>query len=387
MRAAPQWLQWDARLRAGAPSPRKISTLAAMPASAIHLIHHAFRKGGGMERCAVSLATALRQMDRRVVVHTMTPDVALAESLGIELNVLKVPLVPRKLQSYRFFRAVEQARAAMDGLQIAFSRVRVRDVAICGGTHRGYLERTRKWTGPFDVLQSWMEHQSYRGARTTIAHSDLIAGDLVKHYGFTGNNIPIIYPPVDERFTTVPVQPSRDDLRRKLGWPKDKIVFLFPSKGHRNKGLHRICTALESFRDDVVLAVAGRSTGGSQPSFVMPLGFVEDMVTAYRAADFTTLGSYYESFGLVGPESILCGTRLVFEQSIGCLPVIKPELVFPFSVWDLESMKQAFARAIKLAREGRHRIEQPSGALRYDPSPAAHAAAVLQAATRECPKG
>ena len=350
---------------------------ASVQSDTVNIIHHAFRKGGGMERCAVSLATALRQMGRRVVVHTMTPDIALAESLGIELNVLKVPLVPRKLQQYRFFRAVDRARPVMDGLQIAFSRVRVSDVAICGGTHRGYLARTRKWAAPFDILDIWMERQSYQTARLTVAHSDLIASDLVKHYGFGEGKVPILYPPVDERFASVPDQPPREELRRKFSWPENKMVFLFPSKGHRNKGLHRICEALESFCDEVILAVAGRKAASSQPSFVMPLGFIEDMVAAYRAADFTTLGSYYESFGLVGPESILCGTRLVFEKEIGCLPVIKPEFVFPFSVLDLESMKQAFADAIKLGRARQHHIDQPGQVLRYDPSAAAHARAVL----------
>src|SRR5437899_4429210 len=142
------------------------STQRAQPPSGapIHLIHHAFRKGGGMERCAVALAASLREMNRTVVVHTMTPDAALAQSLGIELNVLPVPLVPRKLQSFRFFRAVRNALPKMNGLQIAFSRVPVRDVAICGGTHRGYLRQTRRWTGPFDLLQFWMERQCYTQA-------------------------------------------------------------------------------------------------------------------------------------------------------------------------------------------------------------------------------
>jgi glycosyltransferase involved in cell wall biosynthesis len=296
------------------------------------------------------------------------------------LNVLKVPLAPRKLQSYRFFRAVERARPGMEGLQIAYSRVRVRDVVICGGTHQGYLARTRKWTGPFDLLDLWMERQSYRSARLTVAHSDLIAADLVKYYGFSDSKIPILYPPVDERFAKIPSQPSREELRQKFGWPKDKVVFLFPSKGHRNKGLHRICAALNCFRDQAILAVAGRPPTRSSASFVRPLGFVEDMVAAYRAADFTTLGSYYESFGLVGPESILCGTRVVFEKGIGCLPVIKPEFAITFSSWDVESMKQAFAQAILLAREDHHRVPDPSTALQYDPSAVAHARAVLAAA-------
>lgn len=354
-----------------------------MPLSVVHIIHHAFRKGGGMERCAVSLATALRQMGRRVVVHTMTPDFELARSLGVELNVLKVPHMPRKLQTFRFFRAVEGARLCMDGLQIAFSRVRVRDIAICGGTHLGYMKRTRKWTGPFDLLDIWMERQTYASARVTVAHSDLIAEELVRRYGFAKQDIPILYPPVDERFTNIPNQPTRAELRQKFDWPKEKVVFLFPSKGHKNKGLHRICEALAPFQDRVILAVAGRPAPSGQSPFIKPLGFVEDMVSAYRAADFTTLASYYESFGLVGPESVLCGTRLVFEKDIGCLPVIKPEFVFPFSVWNLESMKQGFANAIKLARENQHRVENPREALGYDPSALAHAQAVLSAARKQ----
>lgn len=347
---------------------------------AIHIIHHAFRRGGGMERCAVSLAASFREMGRKVVVHTMTPDVVLAESLGVGLDVLPVNLFPRKLQSLRFFRQVERARPKMEGLQIAFSRVRVRDVVICGGTHRGYLARTRKWSGPFDRLQSWMEEQSYRQARVTIAHSDLVAKDLSRHYGMNAGKIPILYPPVDDRFANIPDTPARAEIRKKFGWPADKIVFLFPSKGHRNKGLPRISEALQGFADQALLAVAGKPPGRSQPSFVRHVGYIENMVDAYRAADFTVLGSYYESFGLVGPESILCGTRLVFEENIGCLPVIKPEFVFTFSTWDINSIRNALSRAIALAREERHHFDQPITALRYDPWPMANARAVLQAA-------
>src|SRR5256885_604752 len=207
-------------------------------------------------------------MGRRVVVHTMTPDRALAHSLRLELNLLSVPLFPRKLQTFRFFRQVQQALPSMaKGLQIAFSRVPVRDIAVCGGTHRGYLTRTRRWTGPFDLLQFWMENQCYRHARVTVAHSDLIADELTAHYRFERNKIPILYPPVDERFTRIPETPSRAELRKKFDWPANKVVFLFPSKGHRNKGLHRICEALQPFADQAILAVAGKPPGHSQASF------------------------------------------------------------------------------------------------------------------------
>ena len=117
-------------------------------ADPIHIIHHAFRLGGGKERCAVALAAALRQMGRKVTVHAMTADAALAQSLGIELKMTPVSSFPRKLQTFKFFRQLERAQPQMNGLQISLSRVRVRDVLVCGGCHRGYLARTKKWTGP-----------------------------------------------------------------------------------------------------------------------------------------------------------------------------------------------------------------------------------------------
>ena len=36
------------------------------------------------------------------------------------------------------------------------------------------------------------------------------------------------------------------------------------------------------------------------------------MSELYNAVDFTILASYYEAFGLVGVESILCGTKIIF---------------------------------------------------------------------------
>jgi glycosyltransferase involved in cell wall biosynthesis len=140
-----------------------------------------------------------------------------------------------------------------------------------------------------------------------------------------------------------------------------------------------VVEALRYFRDQAALIVAGRTVSGSE-SFVRAAGYVEDMASAYRAADFTMLGSYYEPFGLVGPESILCGTRLVFEENIGCLPAIQPEFVSTFNVWDNASIRHAISRALELARARKHGIADPLRALRYDPSPLAHARAILSLA-------
>lgn len=43
-----------------------------------------------------------------------------------------------------------------------------------------------------------------------------------------------------------------------------------------------------------------------------------DLAVYYNAADATVVPSYYESFGLVGLESLACGTPLV-AADVGCL--------------------------------------------------------------------
>ena len=49
---------------------------------------------------------------------------------------------------------------------------------------------------------------------------------------------------------------------------------------------------------------------------VVGLGFCTDMPELYRAADFTIMASLYEPFGLVGVESVLCGTRVVLSDNM-----------------------------------------------------------------------
>src|SRR5262245_6855958 len=126
----------------------------------IHLFHHAFRRGGGKERYAIALAAALKQLGHPVVVHTINADRSVADSLGIDLNILPISSFPRRLESFRFFRAVQRLAPTVSGYQITLSRAPVRDLLVSGGTHLGYLQHAKKWTGPFDLLATWMERQA-----------------------------------------------------------------------------------------------------------------------------------------------------------------------------------------------------------------------------------
>ena len=349
------------------------------PKQPIHIFHHSFTRGGGKERYGLLLASTFKAMGHAVTFHSIFVDDALAKASGLEVRKVHIPQFPRKLIDYWFFRRIESLRHELSGIQIALSRVRARDVLISGGNHRGYLSRARKLTGPFDLLQIWMENQCYRFAKKIVAHSDLLAADLTEFYQVAPEKIVTLYPPIESIFAPAPSPERRNELRREFQFPNDRIVFLFPSKGHSRKGLKPISHAMEKFSDQAILAVAGKPPSGTQPPFIRYLGYVDDIVSAYRAADFTILGSYFEPFGLVGPESLLCGTRLVFEKDIGCLSAINPEFVFTFFVWDLDSIRSAIGSAIALGVKGAHRIAGASPTLKYDPSPRVHAEALLKA--------
>lgn len=328
----------------------------------------------------MTLAISLKKLGYHVVFHARIADAELAQSMGIEIDLLSVNRFPRKLQDFRFFRRVDRLTKHLPGTQIALCRVRSRDIVICGGTHRGYLALSRKRAGLFDWLQIWMETKAYSFARRVVAHSNLCHDELVRRYQVPTEKIVTLYPPVDSRFSSPQDAATRAECRRQLGLPANKTVLLFPSLGHSRKGLHPICRALREIPDSLVLAVAGKPPKKANWPFVHFLGYLKDMAPAYRAADFTILGSSYEPFGMVGPESLLCGTRLIFEENIGCLAGIKSEFVLTFSVWDPESIRRAVKQALCLARDDRHHLHQTAEPLRYDPSPEAHATALLQAA-------
>ncbi len=332
-----------------------------------------------MERYVTVLAGSLISLGHSVTVHAHRTDPVLAESNGIALETLKVNRFPRKLQDFRYFNAINRVRPALDGLQIATSRVLARDAVICGGTHRGYLRHARKLPGLFDLLQIRMEQQAYRFANTVISHSRLCSGEIETLYGIPRSKIVTLYPPVDARFTPSTSQAQRLGFRKRFSLPEDKPVLLFPSTGHRRKGLKPICQALSEMPDPPILAVAGKPPGRSAHAFVVSLGHVTDMEAAYKAADFTILGSSYEPFGLVGVESILCGTRLLFDENIGCLEAIKPELVIGFNVRNQASIGAAILRAMDAVRQGNHHLDSPDDTLLYDHSPDKHARALLRA--------
>ena len=143
------------------------------------------------------------------------------------------------------------------------------------------------------------------------------------------------------------------------------MVLLFPSaSGHERKGLPFILSCLNGL-SDIQLAVAGKPPKAQDPAIV-GIGYQRDMSSAYNAADFTILASYYEPFGLVGVESVLCGTPVILADGIGCTEVLSRNACQTFSRNTPEELHSILAKL-------KPRAATSVSDIRYDLSPGSQA--------------
>jgi len=340
-----------------------------------------FGAGGGLERYALDISRAMAaRTGTEVSVYARRFDAGVAESAGITPHRIQVSWLPGKLRD-RYFSWRLQSRLPASEVLIGCNRVRGSDIAICGGTHRGYLAARGTPPGMTDGWQIELESAQYAGARWVVAHSALMRREVIELYGIPEDRVRLLYPPVDTRRFTPVDAATRAALRREFSFGDDEIVFLFPSSGHARKGFDLLADYFSNSALPITLAVAGRPVGRSIPR-VRELGYSNRIDALYRAADFTILASGYEPFGLVGVESMLCGTPLVFADNIACLEVIRPQAVHAFTRNRAETLDRAIRAAVEAAQSGQARLADPMSLLGYDPGIDTHVDALLALAAR-----
>ena len=221
-------------------------------------------------------------------------------------------------------------------------------------------------TGLLDRLTIRRNRSNYATAKSIMAHSHLMQRELTALYGVPSEKIHVIHPPADTaRFYPAPDETAA--VRAKYGFQDDETVFLFPSTGHKRKGLDLLADFFEHTDLPVKLAVAGSPLPRPMKN-VIELGFCKNMPELYRAADFTIMASLYEPFGLVGVESVLCGTRVVLSDNMACTEVMNDEAGFFFSRSRPETLAQAVVQAAALKQQGKHKLTDPMQALNYNPT-------------------
>jgi glycosyltransferase involved in cell wall biosynthesis len=308
-------------------------------------------------------------------------DRALPEFAWVDPIRVRMTGLPAKLHDLWFDRRIRaiKRRQSLFPL-IACNQTGAADLAICGSTHPGYLAAMDQPARLSDRWKIALEHAHLHNAQVIVAHSRRMADEAQRYHGVSAEKIRLLYPPVDgRRFNAVDAD-QRRRLRVELGLPRDRAVFLLASTGHKRKGLDLLVEFFRSTALPVSLVVAGRPIDAAGPN-IHYLGYRNDIENVYRAVDFTIVASIYEPFGLVGVESVLCGTPVLLADGVGCAEVIRPPAKLPFDRHLDASLGVAVTEALARWRGGTARLESPEKCLGYDPSVSVHVDALLELAS------
>ncbi len=337
------------------------------------LSNHGLRRSGGIEAYLATLVRGLHQRGIRPTVIAKRFDKSMVEAAWVDMVQPLMFGVPGKLRDRWFDHQLSRLKARHGWFPlIALNQTAAADIAICGSNHPAHMAAMQQLElRTSDRWKIALERQHLERSRVIVAHSQLLSDQAQQHYGIDPRKIVVAYPPVDcERF--MPVSPERRaQLRRQLGLPADRPVFLLVSTGHARKGLDIAIRAVARASRPCTLVMAGRPPDIEAPN-LQYLGYRSDIEDVYRAVDATLLPSRYEPFGLVGVESVLCGTPVLVERQVGCAEILLPPAALPFDLGADGSLEAAVGLALARWQSGELRVTAPLASLGYNPSVQVH---------------
>ncbi len=308
-----------------------------------------------MERYLASLVKGFTDYGDTVTVLTarVDPDAPFVDRCRTVTTNLS--MVPKPFRAGAFARRVRKLIRTLDcDVSISLTRTWGQDIMICGGTHLAYLDYMGKRRTPAARGEIRREQRGYDRSRRIIAHSNMLRDEIERRYDILGRKITVIHPPTDtDRFRPV-TGDRRLELRKRFGMSRERNSLLFISTGHRRKGLHPLLEAMRLLPPDrFELFIAGSPAPEAEGApGVKHLGYLYETGEACGAADFLVLPSYYEPFGLVVTEALLCGTPVLISDRVGATDLVTESegRVFP------EITPESIAATIVDAAESRFEI-------------------------------
>ena len=336
-----------------------------------------FQPSGGMERYIFDIAEGLlaKQITPKIFAMQISSEY---EKIYPTHKIGKFPIAQFR---YAVFNAKLQNRLPENHKLIATSLIDNADILFCGGNHLAYLDATNKTPTLKDKMMIKRSISAYKTAKKIVAHSQRISNELQEFYKINPEKIITIYPPVNtENFYILPNK-KRQELRKKFGFNDNENILLFPSANHKLKGLDLIIESIKSIQTDlhnpIKIAVCGKQPA-IENDLTINLGFITNMPELYNAVDFTILASMYEAFGLVGVESVLCGTKIIFATTCGCTEIIKNTDDLFFDRNQLQTLTKSLLISDKLKSNNQHRINNPFAQILYNPSIETHIDKLLE---------
>lgn len=314
----------------------------------VAIIHHQYHRKGGMERYLFDLIEGFSAQDDNTSVFVYKKDDALPPMTHCRVLKHSLNWLPRVLRKYYFAHQLSRSHQRSDfDCTISLMRSTSQDLVVSGGTHRGFLAHTDKKKSLWDRWEISAEENCFARSSGIIAHSQMIADEIQHYYPVKSDKIHCLLPPINTTRFHAGLRQHREAFRQKWNIAGDKITLLFPSTGHKRKGLEPLLEAFEQLSAErYELLIAGDSVSGHKlPKNVRSLGFITDMAELYTAADFTIMPSFYEPFGLVVPESLACGTPVIVSPYVGAKDLLCEDYGVVMSAVTAEAIAKAIEKA------------------------------------------
>jgi len=296
----------------------------------IAIVHHQYAKKGGMETYLFDLLEGFSKADDKIEIVTCRIDsknrlmnLKFSRSDDSVIKKINIPFfgIWRK---FLFMRYINKNFIKKDyDLSLSLTRTASQDIAICGGTHLGYLHRLQKRPSLKDKIEIYFEQQSYLISPCIVVHSRLLQDEVINFYGIDRHKVHLVYPPLNTAIFNREVRQQRAIYIKDFAISSAKTTLLFPSTGHQRKGFYELLTAISKLPPDRFELIVVGSKPAESDSAKLPhvryLGYMSnvDMAKLYAAVDFTILPSHYEPYGLVVVESLQCGTPVIISDQVG----------------------------------------------------------------------
>lgn len=190
----------------------------------------------------------------------------------------------------------------------------------------------------------WMEKRRFTttGRRSVVVTSDALRESMLASYPAVASTLAVITPGVAVPAEWASVQAKRD-ARAQLGLPGLGTCLLFVGNDFRKKGLPNLIKALSLLPSTFFVAVVGHPKQRqsmqqlAQKSGVVQrlifLGALNNMETAYRAADLLVHPTLQDTYAMVVLEAMAHGVPVVVSGLPYC--GIAGELVHQAQAWIL----------------------------------------------------
>lgn len=200
------------------------------------------------------------------------------------------------------------------------------------------LKALTAFLSPKYYARAWIESAPFRlnPRPAIIAIAEMVRQDLSRHFHVPAQEINLVYNGIDFKRFSAPPPSGSENLRSKLGFHRDEVLFLFMAYDFRKKGVRYLIEAAGELSRRVGpgkfgVVVVGRTPPLSLTQLVRKLhlenavvfpGPTREPEAYYHACDVFVLPTFYDACSLVVFEAMAAGLPAITTGFNGAAGII-----------------------------------------------------------------